>query len=983
MASSSGKITVTANGSTDTSSDDFFVVPSDQLPSDVGLTGRIAIGTPADLTIPEGGKSGLVLFDGTQGQALSLYVSSITPKNALVLDVYAPGGQVTLTGTVLSGLDSKFELPPLPSTGTYTVAIQPDYNGVQLSLTVLQDASANLSPGVASTMSLVSGQNGRYVFSGQSGDTLSVACTALSTVPVGVSVTLSVAAPDGHLLWSSIAAGPNSWQLPQLPATGNYTLMVQPVGPTAAAMTFLLSQPNFGIVAVDGDAVSFQNTVPGQSGRYMFVGQAGDPLGFGISALTLTPSGGSVSLNVYKPDGSQMWSSSANGPTSFQLPQLPSTGTYVLTIQPPGTASAAITFCLSHPITGTAATDGTAMTYQTARVGQAGRYNFAGIAGQRFTMDVTTGAGLVNTLDFTVYQPSGAMIGWANLAGNVHSKIDLGALPASGIYTVTLVPEKASIGQVTFRIVAGASDTLVIDDPPKTLTLGAAQNGRYTFSGAAGDLLGLGVSASSYTDSYGPQLTILRPDGSSLWSGSPSRNPTSWQLPSLPVAGTYTLTVNQSGVGSASLTLLLSHWITGTVVTDGTATTYQTTRVGQAGRYTFTGVAGQRFTMESTSGAGLVNALYLTVYQPNGASIGWAQLASNTDTKIDLGALPASGVYAVTLVPQGGSIGQVTFRLIAGASDTLVIDDPPKTLTLEAAQNGRYTFSGVAGDLLGLGVSASSYTDSYGPQLTILKPDGSSLWSGSPGRNPANWQLPQLPLTGTYTLAVQPSGVGTASLTILFSHWITGTVATDGTATTYQTARVGQAGRYTFTGVAGQRFTMQVTSGAGLVNGLAFTVYQPSGAMIGWAQLASNADTKIDLGALPASGVYAATLVPQGGSVGQVTFRVIAGATETLVIDDPPKTLTLGAAQNGRYTFTGAAGDLLNLTETALATTPAGQTVTVTLYKPDGTTALWSAYSSVAASWALPQLSVAGTYTLGLQISGTAAGSVSARLVRR
>ncbi len=386
--------------------------------------------------------------------------------------------------------------------------------------------------------------------------------------------------------------------------------------------------------------------------------------------------------------------------------------------------------------------------------------------------------------------------------------------------------------------------------------------------------------------------------------------------------------------------------------------------------------------MQATAGSTFPNGAAVFVYQPNGTTIAAVQLYSGSDTKIDLGALPASGTYTVVIIPEGANTGQVALRLVSGASDTLVVGDPAKTLGLAAAQNGRYSFTGNAGDLLSLGVTALTTTPVNGTvYFNVYKPDGSFLGYFS-AYGPANWQLPQLPTTGTYTLSAQPPGTAAASFTLLLSSAITGTLASDGTPTHYATTRVGQSGRYSFSGTAGQRFTMQATAGAGFSGSLAVTAYQPSGASIGGAQLSSGNDVKIDLGALPASGTYTVTVIPSGVTLGTVDLRLVSGATDTLVVGDPPKALSLSAAQNGRYTFTANAGDLLNASVTALTTTPSGGAVYFTIYKPDGSY-FWSFSASAPATWQVPQLPTTGAYALSVQPPGTAGAAFTIQLTRR
>ncbi|MGC3996465.1 MAG: hypothetical protein QM767_02600 [Anaeromyxobacter sp.] len=193
-----------------------------------------------------------------------------------------------------------------------------------------------------------------------------------------------------------------------------------------------------------------------------------------------------------------------------------------------------------------------------------------------------------------------------------------------------------------------------------------------------------------------------------------------------------------------------------------------------------------------------------------------------------------TGTYTVSVVPSGIKTGAIDLTLIEGAAGTLSIGSPAQGVTLSAAQNGRYTFSGNAGDWLGLAVTSVTTTPGGTTNLSILKPDGTSLWSSSLVATATSWQPGQLPTTGTYTLVVNPPGTSATSLSVMLSTGLTGTLATTGAVTRFETSRPGQAGRYTFSGTAGQRFTLRATLASGFTNyGATLVVYQPSGASIG------------------------------------------------------------------------------------------------------------------------------------------------------
>ena len=108
-----------------TSALEFFVAPPGVLATDIQYTGRITVnGSTVAASISTANKNGLMVFDGTAGQRLSIGLSSVTITQFYV-SVYRPDG-VALTTPVLYGIGGGgLDLPVLPMTGTYTIFLDP------------------------------------------------------------------------------------------------------------------------------------------------------------------------------------------------------------------------------------------------------------------------------------------------------------------------------------------------------------------------------------------------------------------------------------------------------------------------------------------------------------------------------------------------------------------------------------------------------------------------------------------------------------------------------------------------------------------------------------------------------------------------------------------------------------------------------------------------------------------------------------------
>jgi hypothetical protein len=123
----SGHISVATPGGTVVSSDDFFVPPGTHLASDVVFTGRVAIGGNIAVSINTAGKIGLVVFDGTAGQQISVNFTGQT-ITGFVPSIYNPDGSTLYQSANPLGNCCGFPAPfidtlTLPSTGTYTMML--------------------------------------------------------------------------------------------------------------------------------------------------------------------------------------------------------------------------------------------------------------------------------------------------------------------------------------------------------------------------------------------------------------------------------------------------------------------------------------------------------------------------------------------------------------------------------------------------------------------------------------------------------------------------------------------------------------------------------------------------------------------------------------------------------------------------------------------------------------------------------------------
>src|SRR6185312_9161974 len=164
------------------------------------------------------------------------------------------------------------------------------------------------------------------------------------------------------------------------------------------------------------------------------------------------------------------------------------------------------------------------------------------------------------------------------------------------------------------------------------------------------------------------------------------------------------------------------------------------------------------------------------------------------------------GTYTLGVDP-GASTGSMTFTLnnATDARGTIGFGTPVTITTTAAGQNARYTFSGTAGQQMSMNLSNTTYTGCSAVVVNILQPSGASVGGTSTCANGSGFMDSiTLPVTGTYTVLVNPQGTTTGSVTVLLNTFtdITGTISA-GTPLTATTTVAGQNARYTFSGTVG------------------------------------------------------------------------------------------------------------------------------------------------------------------------------------
>uniref|UniRef100_UPI001CB971BF hypothetical protein n=1 Tax=Sulfuriferula thiophila TaxID=1781211 RepID=UPI001CB971BF len=229
----------------------YAVTASMQVTVDPGIA-LVADGASPIVTLNTTGQSGRLIFNATEGQNLGLGITglTLTPTGSsfAYVTVYKPDGTALLgtscsTSSTASG-GCGFNLSNVPVTGTYSIVVTPYVGGTgSFTATLSTDATGTLTSGTAYNLNLTrAGQNGRLTFSGTAATNRTITMTSIISNPASQTVYFYIYKPDGSLWTSAGTSGSTyTWNLTSLPATGNYTLYVDPYYGQTETMSITLS----------------------------------------------------------------------------------------------------------------------------------------------------------------------------------------------------------------------------------------------------------------------------------------------------------------------------------------------------------------------------------------------------------------------------------------------------------------------------------------------------------------------------------------------------------------------------------------------------------------------------------------------------------------------------------------------------------------------------------------------------------------------
>ncbi len=581
------------------------------------------------------GQSTRLQYLGAAGESLGLEIAGMSTApvgKLLAVSMFLPSG-VLFQSVTTSAVGSFLQLPVLPVAGTYTIVVSPAGTAetVSLSLTVDSGIALSVNGGSVSATLATPGEAARFVYTAPV--TLPVQVNVTSIQLGGTAAVLSIYKPDGTKAVISNTCGmPCAIIVPGQATSGPFSIVAKPAGDVATGSVSVSVTASDGIGALNPSTPTSVAVGPGKSVYYTFTASAGESPSV---LLQYSPGSGYYGntttvkhIKVYKPDGTLfvqgpdttngiscngspgggMTAAVPNTVCTVQLANLPTSGTYTVSVQPyivSGTVTVTATLyreaVVSNPASGTSVAN-------ILSPSQNLKATFTASAGEspsvllQFSPSNGYNNGSADPRYIKIYKPDGALLldgpvygvapsgikcnGYpASSGGTVPSSsspttacaVQLANLPTSGTYTVSVQPYLTT-GTVavtaTLRREAGFSITL-----PFMASLQPSQNAVFGFTTTAGRSPNLSLAFSPNSGYAGSSILtpyyiqVYKPDGTLLLSGPINGSTTgitcnnggslstlcTVQMTNVPVGGTYKVVMQPYiTTGTVSVTATLS-----------------------------------------------------------------------------------------------------------------------------------------------------------------------------------------------------------------------------------------------------------------------------------------------------------------------------------------------------------------------------------------------------------------------------------------
>jgi Bacterial Ig-like domain/Chitobiase/beta-hexosaminidase C-terminal domain len=806
------------------------------------LTGTITPGGgPVSLNFAAPYQNGRVTFAGTAGQRVSLRIDfQQTACCTVNVSINRPNGsRLVAPIAVADAGDGLVDGTTLPSTGTYTIVVDPQATATGTVILTLFNlppdvtASATLGGPPVVVTTTAAGQNARVTFTGAAGDGVVVKLGPGNCC----NVTASVLKPDGTTLHGGTSFGTAGGSMyMKLTVAGTYTIVIDYFGASTGSVTVQVLRDNAGPT---GPTLALAATTPdgfAQGNQFFY-----RPAGAGGLSVTATTSDAGSGINRVTFPGFGGGFTPTSGVTDFTAPYLVtynwtagatfSNGSNTVTAYDNVGNSSTAVFSVASDSAPPTTTD------NTGSIGNAWRNT-----NQTVTLTRSDGSG--SGVAATYYTTNGANPTTASPSGTSIS------LTADGIYTIKYF----SVDNVTNTEAVKTAGTVIRIDKtiPSAATLAALpatiRNGQ-GLTGSGADALS-GVASISYLYCSGAGCVPTALIGSSTTGPT---YPVTWN--SQPADGVYRVLARVFDNAGNTRDSAVQ-----TVTVDNTAPNAPNITVqppnpsnSAAPSFSFTGEAGATFA----------------------CSLDGAAFATCTSPRAYGGLTAGSHTFQVRQTDTAGNQGPAssytwTIDLTAPSAPSITANPP----ALSSSRTASFSFTGEAGATFQCQLDGSAFATCTSPNVYNLLADGSHTFNVR-ARDAAGNTGPN----ATYTWTIDATAPAAPNITAQPAN------PTNATSTSFS-----------FTGEAGGTFQCQLDGGgfsacasprnySGLSAGShTFQVHQTDTA--GNTGPNANFTWTIDLSAPAVPSITANPADPTNATSASFSFTGEAGATFQCQLDD-------------------------------------------------------------------------------------------------
>jgi len=555
------------------------------------------------------------------------------------------------------------------------------------------------------------------------------------------------------------------------------------------------------------------NLGQGHAERLTFDATEGDTRALQIENLVTTPTGRNVRLLVYPPTGgaitvgntSRILDVSPTGNQLFNLTNLPATGTYTVVMLPAYGVAAAFSLTERFVRSGdtpvpkptTIAVDVPA-AFSSASPGQAVSLVFATQAGANLDLALTnvsqTNGQTTYYLD--VFDPLGnRIVGTSCSTRNLGCVQDIWNTKA-GTYTVTMTPQAGAALAFNAVVRSHTQAGLLARGVARSMSTVVGGMVRYTFDASQGETLALFLSNVATTPAGKVVgIRVYRPDGGLILPSAPYSSATTVDrvtvnLTSLPVSGTYTVIVHSDFLVPFSASLMLAPGAVGGTLATEVTSHIDANAPGQTAWFDIDAEGGGNFdiTLSNVTLQDSNSRYLVTIYNSEGVSIdSYNCYVTDPACARDMWNVPA-GTYRVAVQPQYNT-SRLSFDAIFTRNKERGRLEPGISHDIAHVTGDvlRYTFDADRGDTIGLSLSGITATPAgRNTTVRVYRPDGQRIepgnsWASYGTKDLGTLNLPDLPVTGTYTVVVSTEYLVSGSGTLTLQAGVSGIALVDGT----------------------------------------------------------------------------------------------------------------------------------------------------------------------------------------------------------